>query len=141
MEVCFSGSPTKVVAVPPSKEEELEIAIDEASTSPTKRPVLHRLENELRMSAEVDGKIFVPNGSRDRYGQPRRNVGCRPKKNAGPAEELLGSAKNNGKIPGNRARTEFSAREKIQMVETIKHLYKQARLANPSKKQAEARTS
>ena len=79
-------SPTTQVATPLSKEEELKKAIEEASSSPTKTI---KLEDELRISSEEDGRIFVPNGSRDRYGQPRRNVGGRPKKNAGLAEELL----------------------------------------------------
>ena len=128
------------VAAPLSKEEELKKAIEEASSSPTKTI---KLEDELRISSEEDGRIFVPNGSRDRYGQPRKNVGGRPKKNAGLAEELLGAAKkkSNRKIPGSRARREFSARENIQMVATIKHLYKQAQLANPGKNQAEVRSS
>jgi len=136
----FGGSPTKQVATPLSKEEELKKAIEEARSSPTKTI---KLEDELRMSSEEDGRIFVPNGSRDRYGQPRKNVGCRPKKRAGPSEELIGAAKkkSNRKIPGSRARREFSAREKIHMVATIKHLYKQAHLANIGKKQAEVRTS
>ena len=140
MDGFFGGSPTKQVAAPLSKEEELKKAIEEASSSPTKTI---KLEDELRMSSEEDGRIFVPNGSRDRYGQPRKNVGGRPKKNAGLAEELLGAAKkkSNRKIPGSRARREFSAREKIQMVATIKHLYKQAHLSNIGKKQAEVRTS
>ena len=76
-------------------------------------------------------------------GSPGRTLEVVPTKNTGLAEELLGAAqkKSNRKIPGSRARTEFSAREKIQMVATIKHLYKQTHLANIGKKQAEVRTS
>ena len=140
MDGFFGGSPTQQIAAPLSKEEELKKAIEEASSSPTKTI---KLEDELRTSSEEDGRIFVPNGSRDRYGQPRKNVGGRPKKNTGLAEEFLGTAKNksNRKTPGDRARREFSANEKIQMVATIKQIYKQAHLANIGKKQAKVRTS
>ena len=140
MDGFFGEIPTKQVAAPLSKEEELKKAVKEASSTPTKTI---KLEDELRMSSEEVGRIFVPNGSRDRYGQPRKNVGGRPKKNAGLAEELLGAAKkkSNRKILGGSARREFSANEEIQMVATIKHLYKQAHLANIGKKQAEVRTS
>ena len=140
MDAFFGGSPTQQIAAPLSKEEELKKAIEEASSTPTKTIML---EDEIRMSSEEVGMIFVPNGSRDRYGLARQNVGGRPKKNAGPAEELLGAAKkkSNRKIPGSRARREFSANEKIQMVATIKQIYKQAHLANIGKKQAKVRTS
>ena len=136
----FGSSPTKEVAASLSKEEELKQAVKEATASPSKAI---KLEDELRMSSEEVGRIFVPNGSRDRYGQPRKNVGGRPKKNAGLEEELLGAAKkkSNRKVPGSRARKEFSAGEKIQLVANIKAIYKQAHLSNIGKKQAEVRTS
>ena len=92
----FGSSPTKEVAASLSKEEELQQAVKEASGTPSKAI---KLEDELRMSSEEVGRIFVPNGSRDRHGQPRKNVGGRPKKNAGLAEELL----EGEKIPASRS--------------------------------------
>ena len=64
--------------------------------------------------AEAIGKDFVKNGSRDRFGEVRRNVGGRPKK-----LEVLGvtptNRPSNRRGPGSRKNTEFGAREKLKM--------------------------
>jgi hypothetical protein len=73
-------------------------------------------EVRIEREAAKDGEHFVNNGNRDRYGNQRQNVGGRPKK-VNP--QVLSS---NRRVAGNPKRNEFSAVEKIQMIEKIKNI-------------------
>ena len=69
---------------------------------------------------ELQGQAFVKNGSRDRFGQVRKNPGGRPKKVvlAGVAPPPKAS---NRKVPGAQ-RAEFGAREKLQMIKVVRQV-------------------
>ena len=90
----FGGSPTKQVAASPPNvikhEDELKQAVKEATASPSK---VIKLEDELRKSADDLGRVFVPNGSRDRHRHIRKHVGGRPKKFASPIRGVHRSTK------------------------------------------------
>ena len=66
---------------------------------------------ECQFAQEV-GKQYVQNGSRDKYGNLRRNVGGRPKLQ-------LEKMSSNRRQPGKRGKIEFSAPEKLQMLEKL----------------------
>ena len=72
------------------------------------------------MAAE-DGQAFVKNGSRDRFGNLRKNAGGRPKKIVDPAQP---KAKTPAKKIGQTEilRKEYHATEKIAMIDRYREL-------------------
>jgi hypothetical protein len=70
---------------------------------------------------------FVKNGSRDRYGHARTNVGGRPKKVRAAGVQRS----SNRRDPGATARKEFSAQEKIQMIFLVKRMESKVRSDHP----------
>ena len=100
-----------------------------------------KIEEELYREREAEqvGETFVKNGSRDRWGRERKNVGGRPKKRSrefAEEAEIAGDKRSSGsnrKRPGCRSRKEFSARERIEMCKKIRALQKEAAQQFPDK--------
>ena len=85
-------------------------------------------EVELEVATkDVDGQ-FAANGSRDRYGNPRTNIGGRPKKIQTPESPLS----SNRRQPGISRRREFGAQEKLQMIIKARRIEQQVKLKGPS---------
>ncbi len=64
------------------------VTVRSEAGSPLPASQLARLEQEVRgqrsalaASAQVAAELAAPSGPRDRFGQPRRNVGGRPREN------------------------------------------------------------
>ena len=115
-------------------DEALEVATAVRST-----PAAH-IEEEIQredMATEM-GLEFVKNGSRDRWGFPRRNVGGRPRKR--PAPEDQPAEKTNRKRAGCRDRKEFSARERVLMCAQIRTIQEECRRAHVGKKEKVLKT-
>ena len=70
---------------------------------------------------------FAPNGSRDRYGHLRKNIGGRPKKIQTPESPLS----SNRRQPGLSRRREFGAQEKLQMIIKARRIEQQVKLKGP----------
>ena len=71
-------------------------------------------ELDCRKFAEEVGVEYVKNGSRDRYGNLRRNIGGRPRK-----ELDLKFSPSNRRSVGKKKRMEFGAVEKIEMLKKV----------------------
>ena len=97
-------------------EVEQAALISAAPSRGTKREFL-----ELQFAEEV-GKEFVPNGSKDKFGNLRKNIGGRPKHPTSPVK--LEKISSNRRQPGKSAKREFSAPEKLQMLQKVKDIEK-----------------
>ena len=102
----FGGSSAKV----PDKVLDEKTCLEKVNMEVIKREV-----NQEKQAEEL-GEQFVPNGSRDRFGKLRANVGGRPKKPQGLAGP---EQKSNRRQPGKFGKKEIPAREKLQMIDTI----------------------
>ena len=77
---------------------------------------------ETQFAQEI-GKEFVPNGSKDKFGNLRKNIGGRPKMLvASPVK--FNAQSSNRRLAGRRAKMEFSAPEKLQMLQKVKDIEK-----------------
>ena len=84
-------------------------------------------EVELEVATkDVDGQ-FAANGSRDRYGHLRKNIGGRPKKIHTPESPST----SNRRQPGLSRRREFGAQEKLQMIIKARRIEQQVKLKGP----------
>ena len=70
--------------------------------------------------AATEEMPFVKNGSRDRWGNLRKNVGGRPRKMASAQNQKQISP--NKSIGNQKKRIEFSAAEKVKMLDRIHQL-------------------
>ena len=89
------------------------------SAAPSRGTKREFLESQF---AEEVGKEFVPNGSRNKFGNFRKNIGGRPKLPTSPVK--LEKISSNRRQPGSRGRREFSAPEKLQMLQKVKDIEK-----------------
>ena len=77
---------------------------------------------ETQFAQEI-GKEFVPNGSKDKFGNLRKNIGGRPKMLVASPVKFKAQSSNRRQA-GRRARMEFSAPEKLQMLQRVKDIEK-----------------
>ena len=84
-----------------------------------------KIEEEFdreRVAGEV-GKEFVKNGSRDRWGNLRKNIGGRPRtRHLKAGSEGPETPKSNRKRAGCRSRQEFHAQEKLIMIRKLNEI-------------------
>ena len=77
-------------------------------------------EAALKQMCEVEGEVYVKNGSRDRWGNLRSNKGGRPRKAAVDQTGVSAGFTSNRSVPGDkRRRNEVSAAAKVAMAELI----------------------
>ena len=98
--------------LPPKADRDGEVRDGEVKVSRNTRQ-----EQVAKKVAEEVGVEFVPNGSCDRYGNLRRNVGGRPKK-----EINMKFSPSNRRSPGKKKRMEFGAIEKIEMLTKVQSI-------------------